>query len=239
LGCYQEILDSTPNKIVIDHHNTNLKYGDINIIDVCSSTCELVFKILKEFKYSLSREDYGKIYAGMLTDTNNLTVGALTNVTFEIAGNCYKHCKGQEIYKHFFSNNSYRSQLMFAKAIQNSQQYNNGKIIISKISKPEAEAFKAEKDNYTGIINRLAQTRDVDLVCFIYPKTSKYYVSLRAKQGYDASGIAKKNGGGGHLGAAAFETDMEISEIEKIILKDFMDEITTKNITFSKNPFKD
>ena len=37
---------------------------------------------------------------------------------------------------------------MFAKAIQNSHQYNNGKIIISKISREEAEAFKAEKDDY-------------------------------------------------------------------------------------------
>ena len=78
---------------------------------------------------------------------------------------------------------------------------------------------------------------NVDLVCFIYPKTSKYYVSLRAKQGYDASTIAKNNGGGGHLGAAAFESDLPIEEIQQIILAEFIKEIQSKNISYSKNPF--
>ena len=79
----------------------------------------------------------------------------------------------------------------------------------------------------------------MDLVCFIYPRASKYYVSLRARQGYDASKIAKNNGGGGHLGAAAFETELDFNEIEQKILKEFMEEIQEKNLQFSKNPFID
>ena len=44
---------------------------------------------------------------------------------------------------------------------------------------------------------------------------------MRAREGYSVSDIAKKNGGGGHNGAAAFESDLPVSEIENMLTSDF------------------
>jgi len=238
LGRYQSLLNTTKPVIVIDHHKTNLKYGRYNIVEICSSTCELVYKILKHFKYNFSDEDYGKIYAGILTDTNNLTVGAISHKSFQIAGECYKHCLGQEIYRHFFLNNSLKQQTIFAKAVMNTQLFHNGQILISYITKEEAKELKTMKEDYIGTVNRLAQTSGVNLTCFIYPTDDEFYVSLRVRQGYDAATIAKSHGGGGHTGAAAFESKLSIENIKNMILNDFLTEISTKNLKFSKNPFK-
>ncbi len=238
LGKYESLLSTCSNVIVIDHHQTNLKYGKYNIVEICSSTCELIYKILLNFNYHFTDEDYGKIYAGIITDTGNLTVGAISEETFKIAGVCYKNCNGQEIYKHFFSNTTLKTQNLFAKAIQNCNSYEEGKILISHITKQQAQELNAQKDDYMGIVNRLAQTKDSDMVCFIYPKTDLYYVSMRVKKGYDAATIAKKYGGGGHLGAAAFTSEKPISELENIILNEFKNEIKSKNLLKIKNPFK-
>jgi len=224
LGKYEELLNKAQTTIAIDHHNTNLQYADENIVEFCSSTCEVVYRILKAYDYSFSDEDYGKIYAGIITDTNNLTVGNISQLTFNIAGECYNHADCQKIYKHFFCNNSLKTQQIFALAAQNSKLYHDGKILISHLTKNEHDSLKAEKDDYTGIINRLAQTSGVNLVCFIHPKNNEYYVSMRASKGYNVSEIAKKHGGGGHIGAAAFETNNEINEIHNIILNEFSNE---------------
>lgn len=238
LGKYTELFNMAQHKIVIDHHNTNLRYGQYNIVKYCSSTCEMVYRILCHFKHNFDVEDYGKIYAGIITDTNNLTVGNISYKTFNIVGECYKYADCQKIYKHFFCNNSLKTQKMFSTAVQNIKVFNNGKILISHITMDEHNALNAEKDDYTGIVNRLAQTSNVELVCFVHPKNNKYYVSMRATKGYNVAEIAKKHGGGGHIGAAAFETNEDVETIEKIILEDFTNEIINKNLIFSKNPFK-
>lgn len=238
LGKYQSILEKAKNTIVIDHHNTNLKYGNFNIVKYCSSTCEMVYRILSYYNYIPSVEDYGKIYAGIITDTNNLTVGNMSEKTFGIVGECYSKTDCQKIYKHFFSNNTLKKQLIFAKAIQNCKSYNNEEILISHISIDENFSLKGENQDYTGIINRIAQTAKAKLVCFVYPKNDTYYVSLRAIKGYDVSEIAKKHGGGGHIGAAAFEAKLPAVEIEETILKDFIEELSVKNVPNSNNPFK-
>ena len=238
LGKYKYLLEIATHTIAIDHHATNLQYAENNIVEVCSSTCELVFKILNYFDYEFSNEDYGKIYGGILTDTGNLTVGAITEETFKTAGACYSHCKGQEIYSLFFNNNSIKTQHIFAKAIQNSKSYEDERILISYITPEEAKHLNACHDDYIGIVNRLAQTKNTELVSFIYPKDDYLYVSLRVKKGYDAATIAKRNGGGGHLGAAAFESYDSIENIINLVLNEFNNEIKSKKLNFSKNPFK-
>lgn len=235
---YLNIFQNAKHTMVIDHHNTNPKFGEYNIIEYCSSTCELIYKILTHFNYNFSVEDYGKIYAGIITDTNNLTVGNMSKNTFNIAGECYEYSNCENIYNHFFSNNNLKNQKTFACAIKNSTIYNNGRILISKISYDEDFELKAKIEDYMGIINRLSKTKDVELVCFIYPRNGNYYVSMRARKGYDVSTIAKSHGGGGHTGAAAFESSLPLEDISNIIVEEFNNEIKIKNLKFSKNPFK-
>jgi len=49
LGNYKHFLERAEHTIAIDHHATNLQYAENNIVEVCSSTCELVYKILTHY----------------------------------------------------------------------------------------------------------------------------------------------------------------------------------------------
>ena len=103
LGIYKNLFLDAKLKIVIDHHATNNYDGDINIVELCSSTCEIVYNILNSFNFEISKANQGKLYAGLITDTNNFTVGKITNTTFKIASEFTDNINREEIYKAFLS----------------------------------------------------------------------------------------------------------------------------------------
>lgn len=229
LGCYETLFYSAELKINIDHHNTNELPADINIVEQISSTCELIYKICKSYKYTLSKENKGKIYAGIITDTNNLTVGNFTNETYSIISEFIQDIDHEAIYNHFFGNNTLLNMKILAHTINNIKAFSDGEIIITHLTKSDLEKHGATESDLIGIINRIATINTAKLVCFIYPQDNgTYYVSMRARKGYSVSEIAKKYGGGGHIGAAAFNSTDEISTIENLILSEFTQQIAQK-----------
>ena len=225
LGKFQPIYDNSKCKIVIDHHDTNNFSGDVNIVEIVSSTCQIVYKILKYFKFSLSNLHCEKIYAGIITDTNNFSVGAISGETFKIVSEIVDKINYQSIYNNFLANNTLKSMQLLAKAVENIQIFADGQIIFSFISKQLAKTMDLKNDDYSGIINKLATIAGNKLVCLVYPKENAYYVSMRAKNGYNVASIAKANNGGGHIGAAAFLSNKSINSIKNYILTEFLKQI--------------
>lgn len=221
LGEFKPLFDNSKLKIVIDHHQTNLFQGDINIVEQQGSTCEIVYEIVKEFQHSLSVSDMEKIYAGIITDTNNFTVGKFNQKTFQIVSEIIDIIDHEAIYNMFFCNNAFKNMQLLATAINNISRFCDNQIIISHISNQQAKDLNAKFEDFIGIINRLATINGSKLICFIYPKHNSFYVSMRARGGFKVSHIAKENGGGGHDGAAAFLSESSIEEIEKMILLEF------------------
>lgn len=234
LGLYQPIFLKTKLKIVIDHHSTNLMEGDVNIVEEVSSTCEIIYDILKQFKFNISKENQGKIYAGLITDTNNFTVGKINKRTFKIASEVESNINRENIYNNFLANNTLKNMQLLSLAIQNTVSFEHGQIIISHITYEEAKKFKATFEDYYGIINNLATISTAKYICFIKPKDNHYYVGMRGRKGADVSKIAKKNGGGGHIGAAAFESQNSLKEIEQNILLSFREELAKHKEKFTK-----
>lgn len=221
LGKYGELFLNAKTKIVIDHHLTTTKFGDINIIEINSSSCEIVYNIMKEFNFAISNQILGKLYAGIITDTMNFTVGTLTDITYEIASLASKNIDIQAVYDNFLNHHSMINMKLLAESISNLESYCDGKINISFIRPKIFKKLNATFDEYMGIINRLSSIQNNLMTCLIQPKGNVFYVSMRGKRGYNVGAIAKKYGGGGHAGAAAFDSNLKLKDIKRIILKEF------------------
>ena len=226
LGIYKSLFENCKQKIIIDHHATNTFCGDINIVENCSSTCEIVYSILKEYSYKISKENQGKLYSGIITDTDNFRVGSITDTTFNIASEFNSNINREEIYNHFFANNTFKNMQLLAQAINNIVTFEHNQIIITHISHEEAKKLKATEDDFIGIVNKIATINTAKLICFVKPKDEHYYVTLRSKQGANVSNIAKNNGGGGHVGAAGFISKDSLQIVEQKILEEFRNELT-------------
>ena len=210
---------------------------------MCSSTCEIIYEILKFYNYALSTENQGKLYSGIITDTNNFTVGNIGGRTHLIVSEIVENINRNEIYRHFLQNNSLKQMQMLSVAIENLKSFENSQILMSHIDKLVSEEKNASFEDFASIVNELSKISNSKLICFIYPKGNSYYVSLRAQPGFDVSQIAAKNNGGGHTGAAAFLTDIEdVFKITPLSLANMHSEATLvalntplifKSITFS------
>lgn len=225
LGKYAEVFNSAKYKVNIDHHATNTKPADVNIVDITSSACEVVFNILKEFKYKFTKQDYGKIYAGIITDTNNFSVGAINEGTFTISGECYKNIDAAKIYNNFLANNSLINMKMLALSVKNLKVFDDGKIMISYITQEESYLYNSRPEDYMGVVNKLQTITGCKFTCFIYPKDESYYVSMRCKDIYNVGEVAKSFGGGGHKCAAAFLATKTIDETINDLLPIFEKQI--------------
>jgi len=227
---YQNLFKTAKSTIVIDHHSTNPKFGDTNIIESTSSTCEIIYKILEFNNYKFTTLDYEFLYSGIITDTGNFTNPSTNEETHVIAGKICKHINISKIYNNFFSNFSLINMKLFAYAINNIKSYQDNKIIISNIPQNILNKYNATNNDLTGIVNRLTQIDNNVLTCFIQPKGNNLnYISLRSKNGYNISIVAKKYGGGGHVGASGFISSLSQDEIITQIKSDFLNLLNKNN----------
>lgn len=227
VGRYASLYQNAAIKINIDHHATNIFKDCISYFDVVSSSCEIVYDLLSYYGYKFSSAQLGKIYAALLTDTDGFSVGAINSNTYKIASACADVVKVEDVYTNFLKHNTLLNQQLYAKAISNTKEYKEG-FLITYIKKEQLDELKAKEEDEFGIANQLNSIYTSKLICFISPKGNNWYVSFRAKKGYDVSLIAKKFGGGGHQGAAAFVSSKSLDVIVKDVEKAFKQQL--KNV---------
>ena len=219
LGRFKDLFLKSKHKVVIDHHVTNNNDGEINIVELVSSTCEIVYKICCAYHFKLSKLNQGRIYAGIITDTNNFTVGEVGSTTLQIASQIATNINRTAIYNHFLASNSFKTMKILSLAIQNATLFEDGKILLTYISPEQAIENNIKPSDYEGIINKLATVNESKLICFIEARDDCFYVSMRSKENYDVSNIAKSNGGGGHKGAAAFVSKESLEDLKPFMLQ--------------------
>ncbi len=225
MGKYITVFNQSPIQICIDHHATNNFKLNLQYVEQTSSTCEILYAIFNEFNYAPPAKTMARIYCGLIADTNNFTVGNISQRTFNTAGACAKMIDVNYYYNLIFNNRSLSSMQILSLAIKNITTYKDGKIIISSISNQEIDNKKITANDFEGIINQLAQIAGNIFTCFIYPIKDSFYVSMRAKKGFDVGVIAKQFNGGGHIGASAFQTTKPIEEIKQDVLAEFNKQI--------------
>ena len=115
LGKYAEIFNSSKHTICIDHHATNTNFAQINLINTRASNCENVYHLLKDNGYEINKSLAGKLFAGIVTDTNNLSTNSVTDETyFTVAELKSKGIDSYRIKNFFFGGNSMPQFQMFA-----------------------------------------------------------------------------------------------------------------------------
>ncbi len=218
LGRFESLFDNAKHKLVIDHHATNDYQGDENIVRIVSSTCEIVFDIMKDYKYTFNKGIYARIYAGIITDTNNFQWGDMSRHTFEIAGECYPHVDARGLFEYYLGSNSVKNMTLFANAIANISLHSDERIALCHVTHEYKNKLDAGTEDFLGIANRISTLENTQITCFIEPREDGYNYEMRAKPGFDVSVVAKHFGGGGHKGAAAFTSNRPINDMKKDLL---------------------
>lgn len=196
-------LNAAKKSLCVDHHITNIGYGEENVVNGdASSTCEVLYGLLDESKISKAVAEC--IYTGIIHDTGVFKYDCTSAKTMEIAGKMMgKGINFSSIIDDSFYRKTYIQNQILGRALLESITFHDGKCIFSAISKKEMDFYEVGSADMDGIIDQLRITEGVECAIFIYETACREYkVSLRSTTELDVSKIAVYFGGGGHKKAA-------------------------------------
>lgn len=218
-----EVFFQTKDFVVIDHHQTNPWFWSLNLVfPDYSSTCELLFDIFKDIWLInlIDKKIATLLIAWIHTDTNIFYNQNTTSNTFLVASELLKLWADfrSPIYN-FFQKISLKRLKLFWKAISSLKVKKD--LVYGKLSLNDFEKTRTSLEDTAGIVNRLSNIEESEVVFMIYETEKWVKVSFRSKTLDIWSFCASFENWWWHKNAAGFYLEKNLDEAEKIILERF------------------
>ena len=221
--CRNRIFEAAEKTIVIDHHDTNTMYGDLNFVNPDAPACsEVMIVALESFGMPITKAIGSCLLVGIITDTGGFKYQGVTSETFEfVAGLMKRGVNVSEIYRKVLQVKT-RSAYELARAANNRLELlDDGKIAYTYVTDEDYEKFNTTYGDHEGIVDVGRDIEGVEVSIFVRPIKGKgMKVSLRSNNNVNVDEIALLYGGGGHQKAAGFSINADAAAIKEIILKE-------------------
>ncbi|WP_044826000.1 DHH family phosphoesterase [Clostridium aceticum] len=218
LGYSEVILNKSKKIINIDHHVSNTEFGDINLLDTnASSTCEMVYNLLKDFQLPLDKDIATCLYTGIATDTGNFVYDNTTAYTHQVVADLMGfHIDLHKISYHLYQNKPLSSVKLLAHVLNHMEICFDGKVAIITVEDELLKSFNISSNDVDGVINYARDIEGIEIAILLKENTNKEVkVGFRAKKDVDVSLLAGKFGGGGHKKASGAAIEGTIEEVRK------------------------
>ncbi len=214
------LFDKAKSTVNIDHHKTNPRFGNYQIINPNASSCgEVLFDIFKNEGWEIDTDSAICLYTAIMTDTGNFRFENTSSKTLRAAADLVDFgANPNYIYKMCYETKS-KNFVMFQNYCINKATYlNDNKIAYTTVYKKDLEKFSAG-DDYTDGLAETLRAIDTTEVSFVAKEvdTKLTKISMRSK-GVDVANICSKFGGGGHTFAAGCTIKANVEDaIEKLL----------------------
>ncbi|EOD00625.1 DHH family phosphoesterase [Caldisalinibacter kiritimatiensis] len=228
LGEMKTILESADTIVNIDHHVSNLDYGDLNIVlPKASSTGEIIYKILEYLGLNVTKEIATCLYVAISTDTGSFKYESTSAYTHIVASRLLE--KGIDLNKinvELYQSTSLNKANLLIKALNTLEFYENKKVAVVYISRNMLEDCKATIHDTNGIVEFIRNISTVEVACVLKEiANNEIKVGLRSKRYVDVADIAKRFNGGGHVRASGCTIFKSIEEAKHDILEEILKDI--------------
>ena len=218
------IEEKPPFLINIDHHISNTKYGDINIIDSkAASTSQVVYNMLKANNVQIPASSAVCIYTALVTDTGSFQYESVNDKVFEMAADLVRcGVKPDFVAKMLFQRDRLSRLRLLAKAYETIELTCDGKVAFVEVTKEMMEITGAIKDDTDTIVNSVRAIASVEVACMLREDDDGIKISLRSKNYADVSKVATKYGGGGHIRAAGatIKDEFDFKKVKEMLKED-------------------
>ena len=190
--------------INIDHHESNTRYGCINVILAeYASASQVAFALVKEI-YTVDADAATCFYAALLSDTRYFTSTNVNQEVFSVAKDLVEAgAKPDTIAYNFTQRRPLSSLRILQRALASLTLYDDAKIATLSVTRLDIEATGATVADMDGIADYAKSLVTVEIAFFAMEVEEGVRVSLRSKK-VDVSKVALAFGGGGHKLAAGF-----------------------------------
>lgn len=205
IGMVSRLLVDGRPVINIDHHVTNTGFGDINyVVSEASSTCEVVFGLLKKMDAELTHDLAELLYVGVMTDTGSFRYSNTSARTHMMVADLMRFpIEANALYKRIYEQVPLNDLKYFTKVVSEFDSLYDGKLICVDLPRVIVKKFSAQFDLRDKIFGYLRTVEGVEvLIIFTEEKGGITRVNFRSQGGVDVARVAAKFHGGGHSKAS-------------------------------------
>lgn len=210
-------------KIVIDHHITNARFGDINLIDDSrSSATELLYLLFEDWQIEIDKDLATSLLTGILGDTGAFEYHNTTSRTLHIAAELMEQGADKDgILLKIFRSKPMNLMKFWGKVLDSLEVDESGKFtwcaIPYEVYKNLGEPQTA-RESASSLFSRMIDGTKFGIV-MLEESPGFIRASFRARStDFDVSKIALALGGGGHAGAAGATIQGNFNEaVEKVV----------------------
>lgn len=196
----------------IDHHISNQRFGQVQLIDsTAASATEVLygwFQSQPTWREFLDADLATLLLTGLITDTRSFQNPNTTPRSLEVAAELLEMgARQQEIIQHIYKTKPLSTLKIWGRALNRIQMDPTAGIVWSVISKEDLQEMEAASRETHGILDELISTvpnADVHIL-FTEIEEGGLKASMRSTSAIDASRLAAEiYRGGGHARAAGF-----------------------------------
>jgi phosphoesterase RecJ-like protein len=217
-GAYGRLHSKTV--INIDHHATNMMFGNIHLVDPTAvSATEVIFQLLKTMNFKFSPEVATPLLTGLVTDTLGFRTNNVKPDTLLIAHELMGYGASlTEITARTLGNKSFLAVNLWKYALATVQLHEGG-VISAEITQESLKRAGLNDLTDSGLVGFLVKVNEA-MISVVFKETidGRIEISLRSKPGFDVSAVALSLGGGGHQQASGATIDGPMESAKKRVL---------------------
>lgn len=207
--------------IVIDHHVTNVGFGDIAVIDPgAGATGQLVYHLLGRLGWPITEDVAECLLAALITDTGRFQYASTSPETLRIAAELMEAgAVPSRISRHVYEEVPFGYLQAAGAALSRARLDVEAGVVATVITQSDLGSAGIDWGDIDNLIDtlRLAEEADVAVLAKSYDD-GRVKVSMRSRGDTDVGGLATALGGGGHRLAAGFTVEGDPQEaIDRVI----------------------
>jgi len=210
-----------PTLINIDHHASNDGFGTLNLVTpAASATAEMVYGVITALGVPLDRDMGTCIYTGISTDTGSFQFSNAGRSAFAICEELVGlGVQPDVIARQIYGTFPLRRLRLLALVLGGIELTPGGEFALMTVTETMMAETGTTPADTDGMVNYARGLETVKLAALIQAAEKKngeagFHVSLRANGSVDAAAVAGLFGGGGHVPAAGFYTELPLEEIK-------------------------
>lgn len=196
----------------VDHHVSNTRYGQLQLIDTTSASVTEVlyhwFTHVPGWREKITGDLATLLLTGLITDTRSFQNPNTTPRSLEVAAELLDlGARQQEIIQHIYKTKPLSTLRIWGRALNRIQVDDRAKITWSSVSREDLAEMGAQSKEVSGILDELISTiPDADVhVIFVEMENGEIKASMRSSPAIDANQLAGQLfKGGGHPRASGF-----------------------------------
>lgn len=208
LGALQPLLDADVPTMVIDHHPTNTRFGDVHLVAPrAAATVVIVDELLRRLDVPLDVDIATCLYVGLVTDTGRFQHASTDRAAMELGGRLIEAgVPHEELTRRLFGTRTVGELTLLARALGRLTFVPEARLVHAFVTVADLEEAGAGLEAAEAIID-VVRTTDVAEVAVVAREDATadgWRVSLRSRGAVDVGRVAERLGGGGHDRAAGF-----------------------------------